>query len=377
MPVEFRYATLDEYPRISAFLDQHWARSHVYTRMRSLFDWTFHRGSHWDEHSYSFSLAEDGGELVGILGGIPFTLNAFGRASKAIWIVNYVVRADYRRGVTALKLLSSFRRPEFSAVVAFGINPATASIYQVLRGQVLPQIPRHFMVFPSKRERMKRLLQITYPDWPEDRTAALAAAFEISKMPASRGTSGHSIPLHWDERDWTEFASRTIGAVRDTDYLIWRYREHPVFEYRFITVPDGFRTGLAVWRLETIHRQTAEGLAEVDRIARLVEFMPASPANAEDLHAAFLGEAEAAGAMCADYYGYHGEFRRWLHELGFRGAEFHPDGPALPSRFQPLDPKGGGIASAMFLENGVPPAATDVECCWYWTKSDSDQDRPN
>jgi hypothetical protein len=345
--------------------------------MRSLFDWTFHRGSHWDEHSYSFSLAEDGAELVGILGGIPFTLNRFGRSSKAIWIVNYVVRADYRRGVTALKLLSSFRRPEFSAVVAFGINPATASIYQVLRGQVLPEIPRHFMVFPAKRERMKRLLHITYPDWPEERTVGLAAAFEISKIPATHGTLDHSIPPHWDERDWPEFASRTIGAVRDTDYLIWRYREHPVFEYRFITVPDGSRAGLAVWRLETIHRQTAEGLAEVDRIGRLVEFLPASPANAEDLHAAFLGEAEAAGAMCADYYGYHGEFRRWLHELGFRGAEFHPDGPALPSRFQPLDPKGGSIASAMFLENGVPPAATDLECCWYWTKSDSDQDRPN
>ena len=88
MSLEFRYITLDEYPRVSQFLDEYWAKNHIYTRDRRLFDWSFHRAGHWDPASYSFSLALDGSELVGILGGIPFTLNRFGESSKAVWIVN-------------------------------------------------------------------------------------------------------------------------------------------------------------------------------------------------------------------------------------------------------------------------------------------------
>jgi hypothetical protein len=73
MAIEIRYAHLNEYPQISRFLDNHWAKNHVYTRERDLFDWTFHRPGHWCADKYSMSVALDGNELVGILGGIPFT----------------------------------------------------------------------------------------------------------------------------------------------------------------------------------------------------------------------------------------------------------------------------------------------------------------
>jgi len=186
MAVEFRYANLNEYQRVSDFIDQHWLKGHIYTRNRALFDWTFHRAGHWDADSYSVSLGLDGNELVGVLGGIPFTMNQFGAATKAIWIVNYVMREDYRKGATALQLLSSFRKPEFPAVVAFGVNPATSVIYRVLRGQVLPEIPRHFLVMPKQASRMARALRIAYPDWSEERSANLISSFELPKLPGKR-----------------------------------------------------------------------------------------------------------------------------------------------------------------------------------------------
>jgi len=377
MAVEFRYATLDEYPRISDFLNEYWAKNHVYTRDRRLFDWSFHRAGHWDPSSYSFSLALDGGELVGILGGIPFTLNRFGESSKAVWIVNYVIRPDHRKGAMALQLLSSFRKPEFSAVVAFGINPATVVIYKVLRGQVLPEIPRHFLVLPHQAERLGCVLKLAYPDWSDERAAGLSSAFELPALPVAPLQVGSELPATWDEQDWPSHASKTIGAARDSDFLLWRYRNHPDFEYKFITVPEGKKTGLAVWRVETIRTETAHGRKDVDRIGRLVEFLPASPANAQALLGAFVAELDRAGAMAADYYGYHGETRKLLQDLGFRSSSFHPEGSALPSRFQPLDGKGGGILSAVFLRDAKSPTDNDFDCPWYWTKSDSDQDRPN
>lgn len=377
MAVEFRYATLDEYPQVSSFIDQHWSSGHVYTRMRKLFDWTFHREGHWDPATYSVSLAMNGGELVGILGGIPFTFNRFGIASKAVWIVNYVVRADHRKGATALQLLSSFRRAEFAAVVAFGINPATVTIYQVLRGKVLPEIPRHFLIMPGQSARMVRILQTAYPEWTVNRANELVLAFQLEGTRIAPSQVGHSIPASWDDRDWPELASQTMGASRDGDYLAWRYQRHPVFEYRIVTVNDGLRTGLAIWRLETIRRATPGGREDLDSIARLVEFLPTSSENAGPLFAALVKEVESAGAMAIDYYGYHGDTNKSLQDLGFRDVECHVDGKAIPARFQPLDGKGGGILSAIFMQGNETPHANGSECPWLWTKSDSDQDRPN
>jgi hypothetical protein len=375
--VAFRYAGPDEYGRVSKFLDEYWAKDHVYTRMRSLFEWTFARSSQWDESAFSFALAEDGEELVGILGGIPFSFNCLGKTSRGVWIVNYAVRPDHRKGSTALQLLSTFRRDPFSVVIASGLNPATIVIYRVLRGLVLPETPRHFVVLPNATARMENLLRLAAPDWTKDRAAELADAFRLSELSCESVRAGSSIPDEWDTVDWPEIASQTVGAVRDRDYLTWRYLQHPSFEYRFLTVGEGLRTGLLVWRLETIRRASEHGREDVDKIGRLVEFLPASRGNAKNLMAAFFQQLSACDALGADFYGYNGAGRAMLEENGFPRVGRHPDGQAIPSRFQPLDGQGGGVLNAMFVQAELPSCTTNSDCQWYWTKSDSDQDRPN
>ena len=84
MSIEFRYVGRDEYPRVSQFLDQHWAKNHIYVRERPLFDWTFTRKNHWEDGTYSFAVAENAGEIVAILGGIPFKFNCLGKSSQAV-----------------------------------------------------------------------------------------------------------------------------------------------------------------------------------------------------------------------------------------------------------------------------------------------------
>ncbi len=376
MPVEFRFARLGEYPRIREFLNEYWAKDHVYCRDLALFEWTFRRPGYWVDGEYSLALAEDGGELVGLLGGIPFAFNRFGRRSNGIWMANYVVRPDHRRGPAALQLLALFRPPRFDACVAFGINPATSAIYRMMRGEVLPLIPRHLAVLPGCEERLRALVAMAHPEWEAERTRSLAAAFTLARLPGD-GDGRASLPESWDAEDWPAIAAETVGAARDRDYLEWRYLRHPRFEYRVIAAPQGARAGLAVWRLETIRRETPEGRRAVDRIGRLVEFIPASRGNGRGLLAAFLQQLGAAGAFAADFYCYHGPTRALLNELGFRETAVHPDGGQVPTRFQPLDGKGGGIMSALFLAGGPSCCSDSGASPWYWTKSDSDQDRPN
>jgi Acetyltransferase (GNAT) domain len=379
LTIAVRYATAGDYARISAFLDTYWAKGHVYTRQPRLFDWTFGRRNLWDQDSYSFALAEDESELVGILGGIPFVFNCLGHESPAIWFANYMVRPDHRRGSLALRLLNMFRRPPYTTVVAFGVNPAAIPFYQALRARVPPEIPRHFGVLPGAEERLIRLLCVLYPDWPASRARTLARALRLPNecgetAPANRDSA---VFAHWDEQDWPYWAGRTVGAARSRDYIQWRYSDHPCFTYQVTAIPEGERTGLLIWRLETMRRSTPHGFEDIDRVGRLVEFLPTSRHNAQALLAHFCRMLHEAGAIGADYYGYHGETGNWLQELGFRMLQGNEDGLAIPARFQPLDGKGTRILSAVFAADNVPVCSSDPSCLWYWTKSDADQDRPN
>jgi hypothetical protein len=163
------------------------------------------------------------------------------------------------------------------------------------------------MVLPEAEERMARLLRLAQPEWTGDRASALARYFKMTWLPSAKVSETATLPSKWDEWDWPTISSRTVGAVRDMDYLTWRYLKHPVFEYRFIGVPHGKRTGLLIWRLETIHHATPNGIVKVDQIGRMVEFLPASSGNARQLLTAFTRELSKANALGADYYGYHGE----------------------------------------------------------------------
>jgi hypothetical protein len=378
MTIEFRYAGFGEYHRISQFLDKYWAKNHVYVRMAELFEWTFGRSSLWDQAGYSLALAEDRDEVVGILGGIPFVFNSLGQVSRAIWLVNFMVRPDYRRGPVALRLLNMFRRPPYGAVIAFGNNPSIVPLYRALRAHILSDMPRNVAVLPGAEKRMLSLLRMAYPEWTARRAEALAHAFRLANPEVDVSVrSVDSLSPSWESCDWAQIASHTVGAARDLDYLRWRYQEHPCFDYRFIIIPEGNRTGLAVWRLETIHRITSQGPEAVDRMGRLVEFLPASQNNAKELLSLFWRELYDTDALGADYYGYHGEMGGWLREFGFHGIEGHPDGPAIPSRFQPLERSDGCIRSAVFVRDEVPKCSIDSHCIWYWTKSDADQDRPS
>jgi len=373
-----RYATPGDYARISAFLDSYWAKGHVYTRLPRLFDWTFGRRNLWDQDSYSFAVAEDESDVVGILGGIPFVFNCLGRASPGIWFANYMVRPDYRRGSLALRLFNTFHRPPYTTVIAFGVSPAAMPLYQTLRARVLSEIPRHFGVLPGAEERLVRLLCLIYPDWPTSRARRISRALRFPhELGETALTNSAAMPEHWDERDWPYWAARTVGAARNHDYIQWRYSEHPCFTYRVIAVPDGERTGLLIWRLETMRRSTPHGLEDIDRLGRLVEFLPTSRHNAQVLLTHFCQMLGKAGALGADYYGYHGEIGYGLHELGFCMLRENEDGLAIPTRFQPLDGEGSPILSAVFVPDDVPVCSHDLSCLWYWTKSDADQDRPN
>ena len=384
-----RLLPLDQYPLAADFLHRYWAPNHIYTRDKALFDWTFHRETFANPDTYSFAVAEHDGQIVGVLGGIPFRFNDRGHERPAFWLANWKLRDEFRRGTTGLDLLNHFYAPPDQVTISFGINPTVARLYDAMHWHVMDNIPRYFAVHPVRVGEFARLLHLANPAWSPGKGLALANA--LLARP-SRATSVAAItppdPDPWDQSSWASLKRELTGPVRDAAYLHWRYTQHPTFEYRFIQVADRAAArhgesgrhsiGLIVWRLETIRHKVGDQLHDVARIARLVEFLPTSAENARHLIAHLWDAINVAGACGCDCYLYHGKFGQWLAGAGLHRLDDHADGNAVPSRFQPLDAAGGRIRSAVSLRTPpfpVYPFAPD--CTWYWTKSDSDQDRPN
>src|SRR5262245_31618321 len=224
---------------------------------------------------------------------------------------------------------------------------------------------------------MSQLIRMAHPNCESDRAESLARLFTLKDVPRASVPVTRELPATWDSSDWPEIASQTVGAVRDLSYLTWRYLKHPCFKYHFLAVPDGRRTGLAVWRLESIHRNISNGAEEVDKIGRLVEFLPVSRSNAGQLLLAFWNQLRAADALGADCFGYHDGHKAWLEEFGFHAVEMDSNGSIIPARFQPLEPRTGTILSVLRAQDSFSLGSEAFDGIWYWTKSDADQDRPN
>ena len=378
MAVEIRFVQRDEYPLAAEALDRLWAPNHVYCRDRALFDWTFRRPGLWEQDSYCFVLAWLDGEVAGTLGAIPYLFNDLGRLSRGFWPTNWIVREDARGHGIGTKLTAVFSEPPSESQIHFGINDVVANLHARVQAQLVPDLPRHFLALPGQAARLAEVLRVTWPDWTAEQAETLAAALEYRRARENATACERSLPADWDAKAWSKRAPLLRGAVRDHDYLNWRYCQHPTFQYRLVVVPEGDDYGLLVWRLETIRKRGAAGLEDLDCMGRVVEFLPCSEANAADLLGHLLSDAEAAAAFGVDFYGHHGPTREWLQALGFPLVAAIPDGMSVPSRFQPLDNRGGRIRSAIWGGDWpAPPDPPSPTCPWYWTKSDGDQDRPN
>lgn len=376
MKFDLGYLGVDEYPRLAAFIAEHWGEHHPYVRKRALFDWCFRREGLWDREGYSWLYAEDDGAMISSLGAIPFELNLRGETHRAVWPVTWMTADAYRKTGVGLWLFGMLRRPPFRAIVCFGAREAAADIYRALRFQMVGDIPRRVGFMHSRREKAEELIMLTHPDWSTSRVADLVARYVVAPGDAPDAiVGGEAFWSQWDERGWQPWAPQLIGAKRDAAYLGWRYRDHPEYDYQLIAFEEEGRLGLLVWRLDPVHtdRETRVG-----SFARIVDFLPASPSNARALIAQLWATlAEIPDAMGADLYNYHGLTGRWLAELGMPLMADHPDGRGIPSGFQPIDKRCKSIPNAVWIRREEGPRHPfDPEGVWYWTKSDSDRDVP-
>jgi GNAT superfamily N-acetyltransferase len=282
---------LDRLAEVQRFIGERWRPGHVLARDEELLRWQ-HR-SFAAPDSLAILGAEQDGELVGMLGLIEFDACLGERRGRGAWMTNWLVVPE-RRGAGIGSALVERACAEYDFVGALDANDAT-----------------------------RRALADSFVERPILRWAL---PYDLAAMPGN--------PEWLDEP--ASPAGAFAGACRDEEFITWRYRNHPRFEY---TVLESF----AAYRL-------------AGTVLRVVDFL-----GDEELAERVADAGLRAGAVYAEFVCHSSAYGAPLEAVGFRRAR------GLPTRFQPLD---------------LHPRP-DVSCFWgydddlYVTAADSDLDRPN
>jgi hypothetical protein len=176
----------------------------------------------------------------------------------------------------------------------------------------------------------------------------------------------------WDKAWQEQFAPHLLGTWRDSEYLRWRYVDHPGFRYVLHFAEDtvtGALTGVLVYRVEKVHDINL-------KVMRVVEFLGDGDAG-DALAQVIIDEGEAEGVAFADFYCTSVAFAEPLEKTGFVREDAMPS--TLPNLFQPLEFQPMPLNGAFMVKAEVAGDNHDFfdSPDFYITRSDCDQDRPN
>ena len=372
-----RFLSLDEYGLAVQSLDECWTGDLILARDKKLFDWMFLRPSVWRQEEYSFAVAFSNDVPVGQLGGIPFEFNNFGKLGLGVWTANWSITPKARSGPLGLKLLELFRREAGELVMLFGMAPSIEPLMKELKYQVVPCIPRFLSIFPSGEHLFRKFMMAAYPDIADKTLKVICHHYLLRSENFGECETYRSISEDWDDSAWKVIARKTIGASRDAEFLKWRYRDHPRYQYEIVGVRHEGIPALAIWRKESICNDGGKtGTSLHGNFGRILEVLAPTRSAGQVLARALCQDLINHNVFAADYLGYHGLAGETLLSAGFQLVDEETDSAKIPIRFQPIDTETLDLLSCVLVDAPAPAGHYQQECPWLWTKGDADMDRP-
>lgn len=339
----------------------------------------------------------DGDELLGICGYIPVKMHWGDLSTKnsAAWPINWIVKPKAPPGLGFLLFRKIQNR--FPIVIGSGASSEGKAFYQALKGRYYEHVPRYLCVLNSAKSQPLTLAESRnqLEEWraPENGDPALflKQRFQLingevslyQKKEKVLEDSHESIDIHdfrQTERfkkiflahykpDWVKYSCLTFGTVRTINYLMWRYLEHPVFNYHLAIAGEREKPALCVWRVEW-----TVGEANVP-VARMVEFFhPDNQTGVElgkSLLSNILNELKKQGCAYIDFICSSQKIGQTLLETGWLAES--GDRMILPVRLTPIEKTLRHQNVEFVVGKEYPKPALES---MYITKSDADEDRP-
>ncbi len=193
----------------------------------SFWDWHFLENPHVAANNLPIWIAKDGDEIVGQLAATPVKLKVGDEEKSAIWILDLIVRPDYRKQGLAKKLVA---KAEAFCPLRLGINTAeqhSTALLESLGWKMFGKIPRYNkLLYPGEalREisRVKLLRGFANAVFAPLRPRSNQELFKNNNLRITEKFDS-SFDLLWRESS----AQWTCAVRRDAASLTWQYKNQP------------------------------------------------------------------------------------------------------------------------------------------------------
>lgn len=314
------------------FIDTHWRQNHVLATSRELMDWQ--HGN--PDGSYNYLLAEEQGEIRGVLGFIPASrYDAALAHDDILWLALWKVREDCKTPMLGIRLLNALQKlVPHSGIAVSGIGPSLPALYRPL-GYDIIELTQYYMVNPACHQTL---------------------IGNSAGRPLPRPQNGQAVMREMHESDLRSLAVEMPDAMahKTPAYFLNRFIRHPFYRYRVFLLEHADYKALIATR--TARHGDAAAL-------RIVDFSGAPQALAH------CGTA-LSGLMAEDNAEYIDFWQHGLPDEALRAAGFQPAEPGVtvPNFYEPFVRANAHITCATKL-----PHLDSIVIC----RADGDQDRPN
>ena len=368
--MELRFFRNDEWEKLVNAIELLWAPNHIYCRNVDLLKYlvysTPYREAYTGVKNTSFVGAfEENDEVLGILGIIPQEANVFGKSSLATTAT--IIKVNKEKGnFVGLDLFEKLLENRQTLHLSIGINNRVKKLYKVLGYDTFNDLTR-WVGFKAK-DVVKKVFKEKAVDYIYSNLKELKIVEDDSSVFEFESRIDETL---WDKYYNNSFSKSTIGVKRDYKFLNWRYFNYPFFEYKTIAIKNniGEYCGIAIYRVEEINNKS-------HKICRICEFI-----YDELEHGVALAQKMISSEndiLFWDFYCLSNVTSLALEYIGFNRMPASENEKFIPTRFQPIDYSNMNIKGAIYIEPKIKQTLGIQENqCWYVTKGDADQDRPN
>ena len=318
-------------------------------------EWQFKNNPFFNGTTFSLIVSKNSEKITSHLGFIPIELTLQNNIIPAIWHVSFYTLEEFRGKKLGTKSIDLSNKFGDISMVLSG-SEGTKKIYTNMNGKDLGLLHRYIRILSKvnleKFGNTKINIQNTSIKKP-----VIGKIERITKLPVDYDIF------------WNNTKNRfPITVNRTKEYLTWRFFEHPIINYHFITFTiDESLQGFAVIRFEDNNEEI--------KAARLVDIVCEKTYDEVFLkHIIFYcyNKVDFIDFFCTGNF-----FDDGLTATGFfddNEKEFK-----IPTVFNPIDFNRRQNINFFYTNNNENDFNIDLNDIdnWYLVKSDSDQDRAN
>ena len=360
--VEIITATLGHKEQLKEFYERIYRPGYILSDERFMM-WWLHDNPYFKGNRLSAKIAIKDGKIIGHCAFIPQPIWSNGKVYQGAWTGNLIVDEDYR-GMGIGGRIHRATMNEFDTTLDIGANELGEQVLHKNGWTNFGKLNRAVGVIDAQA--MK--------DFTKDKS--LPEKYIIkTDIRISDNIEVIEQKRFEDDIDifWKRYRDNIKNSTeRTSQFLNWRYAEHPYFDYKIFTAVRGGKVeGILVVRLENV--------SECGRIiVRIVEFMAFEDSD-DALINALIEFAQKENAVFIDFFCAGSKYLKAFEKFNFCT---NPEKVRMFTRlFNPIDLERKTFSTISFNGANVkgkldPKLFADKEN-WYVTSGDGDQDRPN